>query len=69
MSTQLPVRRWYTLRDAAALLSMTPSALRKLLERRALRSVDGGASAVVDGVMGRKFGNRWRVTFGRDWTG
>ena len=60
--------RWYPLRDAATMLSVTPSALRKQLERRAVRAKDGGTEATVDGVRARKFANRWRVSFGRAWT-
>lgn len=60
--------RWYALRDAATILSVTPSALRKQLERRAVKVADGGTEARVDGVRARKFANRWRVSFGRVWT-
>jgi hypothetical protein len=60
--------RWYPLRDAATILSVTPSALRKQLERKAVRAADGGTEAVVDGVRARKFANRWRVSFGKAWT-
>ena len=60
--------RWYPLRDAASILSVSPSALRKQLERHAVRSKDGGTEASVDGVRARKFANRWRVSFGRAWT-
>lgn len=59
--------RWFALRDAAAILSVTPNALRKQLERRAVRAADGGTEAVVDGVRARKFANRWRVSFSRAW--
>ena len=68
MSKQPMVLRWYALRDAAMMLSVTPSALRKQFERRAVRARDGGTEATVDGVRGRKFANRWRVSFGRPWT-
>jgi hypothetical protein len=60
--------RWYPLRDAAAFLRVTPNALRKQLERRAVQAADGGVEAQVDGVRARKFANRWRVSFGRVWT-
>jgi len=61
-------RRWYPLRDAARILCVTPGALRKLLERRIQRAADGGIEAMVDGVRGRKFANRWRVSFDKAWT-
>jgi hypothetical protein len=70
-ATRLPnqsPRRWYPLRDAARMLCVSPAALRKLLERRVRRAVDGGTEAIVDGVHGRKFGNRWRVSFDKAWT-
>lgn len=60
--------RWYTPRDAAALLSVSPEALRKRLERHAFAAADGGTEAQIDGVRGRKFGNQWRVALGPSWT-
>lgn len=60
--------RWFALRDAAVTLGTTPGALRKLLERRAVRAADGATEARVDGVCGRKFANRWRVSLGPQWT-
>jgi hypothetical protein len=59
--------RWYTLLEAARLLSFSPAALRRRLERRARRTPDGGTEAEVDGVKARKFGNRWRVSFNTAW--
>lgn len=61
--------RWYALRDAARVLGVSASALRKVLERRAARAADGGVEATVDGVRARKFANRWRISFGEAWTG
>ena len=63
-----PVLQWYPLRDAAAILSVSPDALRKQLERRVQRANDGGIEARLDGVRARKFANRWRVSFGKPWT-
>ena len=60
--------RWYPLRDAAQMLSLSPDALRKQLERNVRRAPDGGTEAHIDGVRARKFANRWRVSFGRAWT-
>jgi hypothetical protein len=60
--------RWYALRDAAPMLGLSCSALRKQFERRATRARDGGTEALVDGVRARKFANRWRVSFGKPWT-
>ena len=60
--------RWYPLRDAAPLLGISVGALRKLLERRAIRATDGGVEANVDGVKARKFANRWRFSLGPAWT-
>jgi hypothetical protein len=61
--------RWYALREAADMLSVSPEALRKQFERRARQASDGGTEAVVDGVRARKFANRWRVSFGEGWHG
>ncbi|MDF3067091.1 MAG: hypothetical protein K0R38_2692 [Polyangiaceae bacterium] len=63
-----PPLRWYALRDAAQILSTSPAALRKQFERQARRAPDGGVEARIDGVRGRKFANRWRVSFGKQWT-
>ena len=59
--------RWYALNEAAAILSLSPAALRKQLERRAHRVADGGVEAHVDGVRARKYANRWRVSFSSAW--
>jgi hypothetical protein len=61
--------RWHTLSDAAEQLSVSPAALRRQLERRAIRAKDGGTEAHIDGVRARKFANRWRVSFGESWMG
>jgi len=61
--------RWHTLSDAAVHLSVSPAALRRQLERHAVRARDGGTEAHIDGVRARKFANRWRVSFGESWTG
>jgi hypothetical protein len=62
-----PRARWLTVRDAGALLSVTPGALRRSLERRAVRAPDGGTEADIDGVRGRKFGRLWRVMLTSRW--
>jgi hypothetical protein len=59
--------RWYSLREAAQILGLSPGALRKLFERRAQPARDGVYEARVDGVRARKFTNRWRVSFGEPW--
>jgi len=59
--------RWLTIRDAAALLGSTDRALRRALERRAVRAPDGSTEANLDGVRGRKLGGRWRVLLGKGW--
>lgn len=68
MSKESKIPRWYPLRDAAPMLGVSPGALRKALERRAIRAPDGGTEANVDGVRGRVFTNRWRVSFGKAWS-
>ena len=68
MSKEAKMPRWYPLRDAAPMLGVSPGALRKTLERRATRTPDGGTEANVDGVRGRLFTNRWRVSFDKAWT-
>lgn len=61
--------RWYPLREAAEMLSVSREALRKQFERKAYMAPDGGVEANVDGVRARKFANRWRVSFGDAWQG
>lgn len=63
------VLHWHTLIDAADRLSLSPDALRRQLERHAIRAKDGGTEAHIDGVRARKFANRWRVSFGEPWAG
>jgi hypothetical protein len=59
--------RWMSLDRAAAHLGMNAAALRKTLERRAVRAADGAVEAAVDGVRARKFGRLWRVRFSEAW--
>ncbi len=59
--------RWLALSRAAELLDLTPTALRRTLERRATRAQDGTVEAVLDGVRARKFGRLWRVQLGTAW--
>ena len=61
--------QWHALRAAAAILDVSPEALRKQFERKAQRAADGGTEAHLDGVRARKFANRWRVSFGDAWRG
>jgi hypothetical protein len=60
-------RCWMAVRAAAAILDMRPEALRRTLERRAVRAPDGGTEASLDGVRARKFGRTWRVLFSDRW--
>lgn len=55
------------MRDAALTLGLSADALRKQLERNVKRARDGGVEARIDGILGRKFANRWRVSFGDAW--
>jgi hypothetical protein len=57
--------RWLSVQSAADILGLTPAALRKSLDRRAVRSPDGAIEAELDGVRGRKLGRLWRVNLGR----
>lgn len=59
---------WYALREAADILDVSPEALRRQFERRSQKAADGVEEARIDGVRARKFGNRWRVSFGKAWT-
>ena len=59
---------WLPLRAAATILSVTPDALRKQFERRAQKAPDGVVEARIDGVHARKFGGRWRVALGPQWS-
>jgi len=58
---------WCSLPAAAALLGMAPEALRRSLERHAVRAPDGGTEASLDGVRGRKLGRCWRVSLSDRW--
>jgi hypothetical protein len=68
-STLTPANaRWLSVQSAADILGLTAAALRKSLDRRAVRVADGGTEAELDGVRGRKFGRLWRVTLSSAWT-
>ncbi|WP_437656593.1 hypothetical protein [Sorangium sp. So ce1182] len=60
-------RGWLSVKTAAEFLDMSPDALRRALERHAVRAPDGGIEAEVDGVRARKFGRLWRVQFSSRW--
>jgi len=61
------MRGWLSLMAAAEYLHMTSAALRRALERRAVRAPDGGIEANIDGVRARKFAGRWRVKLSAAW--
>jgi hypothetical protein len=52
---------WMTIDQAAALLSSQAVTLRRLFERHARPTPDGGTVARVDGMTARKIGRLWRV--------
>ena len=58
---------WLTVAAAAPILDYEPVSLRRLLDRHARRTADGGVEAVVDGVVGRKIGRSWRVQLSAAW--
>lgn len=57
-----------TVTAASEILDLSPEALRRTLERHAMRAPDGGTEANVDGVRARKFGRLWRVQFSERWS-
>lgn len=59
--------QWLSIASAAAVLDLTPDALRRAIERRAVRALDGGTIAEWDGVRARKLGRLWRVLLGPSW--
>ncbi|UQA57412.1 hypothetical protein [Polyangium aurulentum] len=61
------LRGWVCLRTAAEFLGMSPDALRRAVERHAVRASDGGIESHIDGVRARKFGRQWRVAFSERW--
>lgn len=67
MTAPLEHPRWTSVDVAARFLGLTPTGLRKTLERRAIRAPDGGIEAELDGVQARKFGRLWRVRFSTRW--
>lgn len=60
--------RWLDVKAAAAVLGYGTVSFRRLLERHARRSRDGGVEAVVDGIRARKVGRTWRVQLSSEWT-
>jgi hypothetical protein len=61
-------QRWLSVQAAAEMLGLTAAALRKSLERRAVRTLEGGIEADIDGVRGRKLGRLWRVALSAAWS-
>ena len=62
------VARWVSVEAAARFLDLSADALRRTLERHAVRGAHDGVEARIDGVTGRKFGRLWRVKFSAAWT-
>jgi hypothetical protein len=62
------IKGWMTVARAAAVLDMTPSALRRRLERAATRTESGSTEARSDGILARKLGRCWRIALGPEWT-
>ncbi|MDC3982418.1 hypothetical protein [Polyangium jinanense] len=60
-------RGWGSIRTAAEFLGMSADALRRSIERHAVRAPDGGIESNIDGVRARKFGRLWRVQFSAAW--
>jgi hypothetical protein len=60
--------RWTSVPTAAGLLGLTAGALRKTIERNAVKVADGGTEAHLDGLRARKLGRLWRVTLGSAWS-
>jgi hypothetical protein len=58
---------WMTIDQAAALLSFQVVTLRRLFERKARPTPDGGTVARVDGMTARKIGRLWRVWLDPGW--
>lgn len=62
------VARWMSVEAAARFLDLSADALRRTIERHAVRGDGGGIEARIDGVIARKFGRLWRVKFSAAWT-
>ncbi len=67
-STTARSPQWRSVQSAATMLGLTAAALRKALDRRAVRRPDGGIEAELDGVRGRKLGRLWRVSLSAAWS-
>ncbi len=59
--------RWVSVQSAARFLDLKPGALRRALERRAVRGDDGDVEARFDGIHARKLGRLWRIRFSEAW--
>ena len=66
-ASQVRATQWLTVATASARLDMRPGALRRALERRARRGVEGATEANFDGIYAKKLGRIWRVRFSDDW--
>jgi hypothetical protein len=59
---------WMTVADAAARIGTPVVSLRRLVERHARRTPDGGIEARFDGIVAQKIGRQWRLHLGKRWT-
>ncbi len=58
---------WISVDEASRVLGVTPLNLRRKLEARARRGSGGIVEAVLEGVVGRKWGRLWRVALDQGW--
>ncbi len=58
---------WVSVRVAASHLGFSVVSLRRVIERNARRSADGGIEATFDGLRAKKLGRTWRVALGDRW--
>lgn len=59
--------QWISIREAATMLGFAAVSFRRLVERHARKTADGGTEAAFDGVRAKKLGRTWRVLLGERW--
>lgn len=59
----MPDIKYLTIEEAAAVLSMTPLALRKRCTKGARRVGKDIKADIGDGIVGVRFGRSWRIRF------
>lgn len=60
-------KNWLKMREAAAILCVSTSALRKTIERKVAQAPEGTRELYFDGIRAKKLGHTWRLALDPSW--